>query len=65
MANNKHSSRRTRHIDVKHHIVRDAVEEGLVRIVYVRREEQHADILTKALDMKTFELHAKALMSSR
>ena len=65
MANNKHSSRRTRHIDVKHHIVRDAVEEGLVIIVYVRSEEQHADILKKALDMRTFELHAKVLVDSR
>ena len=63
MTNNKHSSRRTRHIDVKHHIVRDAVEKGLIRIVYVMSEEQHADILTKALDMRTFELHAKALMN--
>ena len=65
MANNKHSSRRTCHIAVKHRIVRDAVEEGSVRIVYVRSEEQHADILTKALDMRTFELHAKALMNLR
>ena len=65
MANNKYSSRRTRHIDVKHHIVRDAVEEGLVRIVYVRGEEQHAGILTKALGMRTFELHAKAVMNLR
>ena len=59
MANNKHSSsRRTRHMDV-------TSEEGLVRIVYVRSEEQLADILTKALNMRTFELHAKALMNSR
>ena len=65
MVNNKHSSRRMRHIDVKHHIVRDAVEEGLVRIVYVRSEEQHADILTKALDTRTFELPAKTLMNLR
>ena len=65
MANNKHSSRRTRHIDVKHHIVRDAVEERLVCIVYVGGEEQHADVLTKAVDVRTFELHAKALMSLR
>ena len=65
MANNKHSSRRTRHIDVKHHMVRDAVVGGLIRIVYVRSEEQHADILTKALGMRTFELHAKAPMSLR
>ena len=65
MANNKHSSRKTRYIDVNHPIVQDAVEKGLVRIVYVRSEEQHADILTKALDMRTFELHAKALMNLR
>ena len=64
-ANNKHSSRRTHRIAVKHHIVRDAVEEGWFRIVYVRSEEQQADILTKDLDTRTFELHAKALMNSR
>ena len=56
MANNRYSSRRTRHI------VRDAAEEGLVRDVYARREEQHAGILPKALDMRASELHAKAIM---
>ena len=30
MATNRFSSRRTRHVDVKHHIVRDAVESGTV-----------------------------------
>ena len=29
MATNRFSSRRTRHVDVKHHIVRDAVESGV------------------------------------
>ena len=65
MANNRHSSRRTRHIDDKLYIVRDAVEDGLVRIVYVRSEDQHADILTKALGMRTMELYTKALMHLR
>ena len=65
MANNKHSSRRTRHIDVKHHIVRDPVEKGFVRIVNVGSEEQHVDILTNAVNARTFELHAKALMNLR
>ena len=63
MANNRYSSRRTRHIDVKHHVVRDAVEEGIVRIVYVGTVDQHADILTKALDSRTFDLHAKVLIN--
>ena len=52
MATNRFSSRRTRHVDVKHHIVRDAVDNGIVRIHYVKSEEQHADVLTKALDIK-------------
>ena len=63
MASIKHSSRRTRHIDFKHHIVRVAVEGALVRIVYVRSKEQHSVILTKALDMRTFELHTKTLIN--
>ena len=34
MATNRFSSRRTRHVDAKHHVVRDAVESGIVRIHY-------------------------------
>ena len=51
MATNRFSSRRTRHVDVKHHIVHDAVESGVVRIDYVNSGEQHIDVLTKALDI--------------
>lgn len=58
LANNKHSSRMIRHMDVKLRIVRDVVEAGLVRIVYVRNEDQLAELPTKALDTRTFELNA-------
>ena len=50
-ATNRFSSRRTRHVDVKHHIVRDAVESGVVQIHYVKSGKQHTDVLTKALDV--------------
>ena len=63
MANNRFSSRRTRHIDVKHHVIRDAIDSGIIRVEYVNSGEQHADILTKALDAKTFERHARFLMN--
>ena len=36
MATNRFSSKRTGHVDVKHHIVSDAVESGVVRIHYVK-----------------------------
>ena len=53
------STRRTRHVDLKHLIVRDAVENGVVQIHYVKSGEQHADVLTKALDVNTFETQAR------
>ena len=65
MAANRFSSRRTRHVDVKHHIVRDAVESGRVRIHYVKSGEQHTDVLTKALDINTFKTHARVLLNTR
>ena len=51
LATNKHASRRTTRIDVKKHLVRDASDARKVRIAYVRSEDQHADLLTKPLDM--------------
>ena len=58
LATNKHASRRTKHIDVKHHLVRDASDAQRVRVTYVRSEDQHADLLTKPLDVKKFCKHA-------
>ena len=65
MATNRFSSRRTRHVDVKHHIVRDVVESGIVRIHYVKSVELHADVLTQALDVNTFETHARLFINAR
>ncbi|CAM9160577.1 unnamed protein product, partial [Ascophyllum nodosum] len=49
MGTNRFSSRCTRHVDVKRHIVRDAVENGIVRIHYVKSGEQYADVRTRSL----------------
>ena len=40
LAVNKIDSRRTKHINVKHHLVRNACDAGKVRVVYVRTEDQ-------------------------
>ena len=50
---------------MKHRSVRDAVESGVVRIHYVKSGEQHVDVLTKTLDVKTFETHARFLLNMR
>ena len=58
---NKHASRRTRHIDVKHQLVRDASDTRKVRVAYVRSDDQHADLLTKPL---RFYKHAKYILNA-
>ena len=65
MATNRFSSRRTRHVDVKNNIVRDAVESGVVRIHYVKSGEQHTNVLTKALAVNKFETYARFLLNAR
>ncbi|MCI68219.1 peroxidase 4-like, partial [Trifolium medium] len=41
---------RTKHIDIRHHFIRELVEEKIVMLEHVATEEQLADIFTKALD---------------
>lgn len=57
IAKNKFSSKSTRHIDAKNHVVRDATDRGKLAIVYVKTGSQHADVLTKALEKNKFEEH--------
>ena len=63
LTTNKHASRRTKHINVKHHLVRDASDARKVRVAYVKSEDQHADLLTKPLDMQKFYKHAKFILN--
>jgi ATP sulfurylase len=46
---------RTKHINIRHHFIRDLVEEKVVILEHVTTVEQLADIFTKALDVKQFE----------
>ena len=63
MANKKHSYKRTRHIDIKHQLILDAVDDRKVRVPYFKTENRHGDVLTKPLDRRMFENHVNALMN--
>lgn len=39
----------TKHITVRHHFIRDKIEEGRIRVAYVPTGDQVANVLTKAL----------------
>ena len=52
---------RTKHIDIRHHFIRELVENKTVALEYVEIEKQLAYIFTKALDFVKFDFLRKAL----
>ena len=60
--NNNMMNAQTRHIDIKHHVIRDAIERKEVEIVYVPSEDNTADIFTKALPATTFQRHKEKML---
>ena len=52
---------RTKQIDIRHHFIRDLVEDKIVSLEYVPIESQIVDILTKPLDVSRFESLKKSI----
>ena len=61
MARNPQSHKRSKHIKIRWHWVRDLVQEKLVTIYDCRDPEQTVDILTKALQQQKFTKHRDGL----
>ena len=54
MADNPVDHSRTKHIDIRHHFLRDHQQRGNIEIAYINTKDQLVDIFTKPLDEKTF-----------
>ncbi|GKD46834.1 hypothetical protein Tco_1271479 [Tanacetum coccineum] len=46
---------RSKHIDIRHHFIREQVKKGVVELYFVTTDYQLADIFTKALPRERFE----------
>lgn len=55
VGNSSFNTRRSRHINVKFHNVKDAVKGELISLEYVPTERNKADFFTKCLGVPTFE----------
>lgn len=53
---------RTKHINIRHHFVRDQVKDGRVTLKWISGEQQIADMLTKALKFVRFRELRGAIM---
>ena len=52
---------RLKHIEIKYHYIRDIVQRGAVKLMYVATEEQIVDVLTKPLARMKFEYFRERL----
>jgi hypothetical protein len=52
---------RTKHIDIRHHFLRDLVESKVISLDFVSTDNQLADLFTKPLDGLRFEFLRKAI----
>ena len=43
---------------IRHHFVREVIEDGIVKIVFVRSEENDSDLFTKNLNGELYQKHS-------
>ena len=49
LAKNPATTPNSKHINIRHHFIRERLTNGEFKVVYVPSEKQHADFLTKSL----------------
>ena len=57
----KESYFRTKHIEIKHHFIRDYVQKGVIDIQLIDIDHQWPDIFTKPLTIEIFDFIKKNL----
>jgi hypothetical protein len=65
LVKNQQVGSRTKHIDVRHHYIREMRERGEVDVLFVRSEKNSSDILTKNVPEKLLTLHGKAIRDGK
>ena len=55
MASNAGYHARMKHVNVRHHFIRENVERGTLKVDYINTKHQLADVLTKRLGAKSFK----------
>lgn len=64
LASNPMGSARSKHINIRHHFIRDVVKKGNVNIVHVETKLQHADSPPENLNGNACRKHRTYVMNS-
>lgn len=64
MAKNYENSKRTKHIDIKFHFIKDLLAKNVITLEHVRSDQNVADMLTKPLCKTKFEIFRNVCLES-
>ena len=62
MANNIMTTSHTKHVDIQYKYVNEFVEDGIIKIIFVKSAENDSNILTKNLSTELHEKHARKMV---
>ena len=62
---NRATGQRTKHIDIRYHFVREFIDEGIVKIVFVSTKENDADVFTKNVTSEIYDRMKDKILSKR
>ena len=65
MVKNRQVSARTKHIDIRHHFLRDLWEKGHLGVAHIPGEENKADICTKNIIARLHQRHRGRIREGR
>jgi hypothetical protein len=64
IAGNPISHERTKHIDIRHHFIREKVADKVIVLHHIPTKFMLADVLTKAVSKSTFDFMRSTLMGA-
>jgi hypothetical protein len=59
MSQNASTGVRTRHVDTRYHFIQENVEDGIIKIEFVKSNDNDSDIFTKKVNQETYKRHVK------
>jgi hypothetical protein len=65
MSENASATSRTKHVDTRYHFVREFVEDGFIRIVFVRTVDNVLDYFTKNVTGDIYDAHVKDFVAEQ
>ena len=58
-------SQRTKHVDIRSRFVNEFIEEGFIKVIFVKSNENISDLFTKNLGSELFNKHAQKIVGEK